>query len=188
MKVAIGGKPEGQRYFLGKNDLWRLQQGNGNAMPLGFGEFVLEIPDLAGAGYLIRQPLDRPRTEVEFQKEGLVVRQTAMVAADRNLLWIRMESEGRPVEVHPVLKVMEGKLGQLSVLHLERAIKHVQGSLIVRDDHHPGSSLMGHLAEQLHHLATAVTVERRRGFVGKNKARVVGQCPGHGDPLLLATG
>jgi hypothetical protein len=109
MKVALGGKPENQRYFLGKNDLWRLQHGYGKSVPVGLGELDLEIPELSGASYRVRQPLGRPRTDAEFRKDGLVLRQTAMVAADRNQLWIHLECEGKAVEVRPVLKILGGR-------------------------------------------------------------------------------
>ena len=44
------------------------------------------------------------------------------------------------------------------------------------------------LPKQLHHLPSAMAVERGGGFVGQNQARLVGQRAGHGDALLLAAG
>lgn len=109
MKVAIGGAPEAQRFHLGKNDLWRLQHGYGKSSPVTFGELVLDIPALKGAGYQVKMPLDDPRAEATFKRGELTVTQRSQVIADRNLLWIRLEAQGGEVEVSPVLKVGEGR-------------------------------------------------------------------------------
>ncbi|MCP5537350.1 MAG: hypothetical protein H7A51_14100 [Akkermansiaceae bacterium] len=109
MKVAIGGAPEAQRFHLGKNDMWRLQHGYGNSSPVTFGELVLDIPALKGAGYRVEMPLDDPRAEATFKRGAVTVTQSSRVLADRNLLWIRLEAQGGEVEVNPVLKVKQGR-------------------------------------------------------------------------------
>ena len=109
MKIALGGDPSSQRYHLSKNDLWRLQNGDGKSSPVAFGELRLEIPALKGAPYELRQPLDAPRTESVHRKGELLVRQSSLVAADRNLLWVRLDAEGGPVDVKSSLHVMGGR-------------------------------------------------------------------------------
>jgi hypothetical protein len=45
-------------------------------------------------------------------------------------------------------------------------VEHVERALVMRDDDDALASLVCHLAEQLHHLAAPLAVERRGGFIG----------------------
>ncbi len=117
LKVALGGTPEEQRFFLAKNDLWRLESGYGSSSPVGFGELLLRIPELEGASYGVAQSWAVPSTVGTFTTSEGTVRTSSMVAATRNLLVLRLEAEGRVFEVDAVLRVASGR-GSLSEVDL----------------------------------------------------------------------
>ena len=56
----------------------------------------------------------------------------------------------------------------------------------MRDQHQGDSLLAARFADQFHDMLLVGTVDVRRGLVGQDQRRTVGQCPGYGDALLLA--
>ncbi len=104
MGVAIGGAPEGQRFFLAKNDYWCL---GGKIGPRVFGVMDVRIPDLAGAQYHVEQSLVDAVTLGTFSKEGLTVRMESWVAATANVLVVRLSSEGGKVAAQVKLPASE---------------------------------------------------------------------------------
>ncbi len=60
--VAIGGPPEAQRFWLAKNDFWRLKSKYNTSGPRVFGGIDIYIPGLKDAGYRIEQELYEPVT------------------------------------------------------------------------------------------------------------------------------
>ncbi len=109
LKVALGGPPQEQRFHLAKNDLWRLESGRGNASPVSLGELAIRVPGLAGASYEVRQSWAEPRTVGTFATAEGILRATSLVAAERNLLVLRLEAEGRAFDVDAVLRVISGR-------------------------------------------------------------------------------
>ena len=110
--VALGGVPEKQHLFLGKNDLWRLQHGNGNASPVPFGHLSMAIPALEGASYKVCQDLYSATTTGIFEGEKTTVRIRCYVAAARNLLVLELTATGRPAKVTLSLEVAQGRGAQ----------------------------------------------------------------------------
>lgn len=115
MKVAIGGPAEEQKFFLSKNDLWRLKSLEGQACPVGFGNLAIRIPDLKGATYKLEQRWDAPETVGTFTRDDLTVRMRSMVAATRNLLILQLEAEGRAVDTEAMLRVVSGRGSETKV-------------------------------------------------------------------------
>jgi alpha-L-fucosidase 2 len=113
MKVGLGGPAEEQRFYLAKNDMWRLKSRYGQSCPVGFGHLAILVPELKGATYNIEQTWADPETVGTFKKEGTTVRVRSMVAATRNLLILELEAEGKTVEGEAVLRVAAGR-GSLS--------------------------------------------------------------------------
>ena len=72
--------------------------------------------------------------------------------------------------------------------HRDDAVAEVVNAAIVRDHDHRAVCLNGHLANQIHHGATARGIERRRRFVAHEQARLVDERAGDGHALLLPAG
>lgn len=97
--VAIGGPPEDQRFYIGKNDFWSEVVQN----PMTVGGVQLSIPALAGASYREEEDLYNADVRGRFAKAGLTVRTSSWVAATENLLVTELESEGGNADVHVTL-------------------------------------------------------------------------------------
>lgn len=109
MTVAIGGGPGDLAFHLGKNDLWRLQHGNGKSSPVPFGRLTLACPALADAGYRVTQDLFSAHTRGCFEGADASLRMDCFVAATENLLVIELEAAGKAFPVHIGLRVAEGR-------------------------------------------------------------------------------
>ena len=92
--VAMGGPPEEQSWYFGKNDFWSLQ-----ASPMSVGGLTLRIPALAGASYRQEQDLANAEVRGTFTKGGLTVRTRSWVAATENLAVTEMAADGGSVTV-----------------------------------------------------------------------------------------
>ncbi|NWK57497.1 hypothetical protein HW115_17905 [Verrucomicrobiaceae bacterium N1E253] len=127
MLAAISGPPQAVVFHLGKNDFWRLQQGNGNAAPQPVGTFTLSTADLVGASYQVNQSLVDATTRLNFDRGDGVLRMESRVLAQENLLLIGLTAEQRSFEVVCGLTAHSGR-GSVSasgdsggVLWIERA-------------------------------------------------------------------
>lgn len=109
MTVAMGGGPSQLRFHLGKNDLWRLQHGNGNASPVPFGQLTLACHGMEGASYTITQDLYSARTSGLFEDMDGTLRLDGYVAATTNLLVIELQRTGKPLTIEVGLHVAEGR-------------------------------------------------------------------------------
>jgi len=87
--VAMGGPPEEQRWYFGKNDFWSLQ-----ASPMSVGGLTLRIPELNGGSYRQEQDISRAEVRGTFTKGGLTLRTRSWVAATENLAVTELAAEG----------------------------------------------------------------------------------------------
>ena len=87
--IAIGGPPEEQRFYFGKNDFWSQQES-----PMSVGGLALSIPDLAGASYRQEQDLLNAEVRGTFTKGNLTVHLRTWTAATENLAVTEMSQEG----------------------------------------------------------------------------------------------
>jgi alpha-L-fucosidase 2 len=87
--IAMGGPPEQQRFYIGKNDFWSQQ-----AFPLTVGGMQLTMPGLSGASYLEEEDLLHAEVRGTFKKAGNTVHTTSWVAATENLFVTKLEVEG----------------------------------------------------------------------------------------------
>ena len=131
MKIAVGGPAEEQRFYIAKNDLWRLKSQIDQSCPVGFGHLAIRIPALKGASYHIEQTWAEPETVGTFKKDGTTVRMRGMVAATRNLLVLELEAEGKTVEGEAVLRVAAGR-GSLSRTE-QRGSVHIGQRAFIED-------------------------------------------------------
>ena len=96
--IALGGPPEEQRWYFGKNDFWSLQ-----ASPMSVGGMALSIPELAGATYRQEQDIAQAEVRGTFTKGGLTVRTRTWVAAAENLAVTELGAEGGSISVTAAL-------------------------------------------------------------------------------------
>jgi alpha-L-fucosidase 2 len=87
--IAMGGPPEQQRFYIGKNDFWSQQ-----AFPLTIGGMQLTMPGLSGASYLEEEDLLHAEVRGTFKKAGTTVHTTSWVAATENLFVTKLEVDG----------------------------------------------------------------------------------------------
>ncbi len=97
--VAIGGPPEQQRFYIGKNDFWSKQ-----ASPLTVGGVQLTIPGLDGASYREEEDLFHAEVRGTFKSAKTTVHTTSWVTATENLLVTKLEADyGSGLEVNAAL-------------------------------------------------------------------------------------
>ena len=97
--LSVGGEAESLRFWINKNDFWRLQNQHIGAQPKLFGWLDLKAPAMQGASYTIEQPLYNPLTHGTFTKDGVTLEFRARVMATENIGWIELEATGKPVEI-----------------------------------------------------------------------------------------
>jgi alpha-L-fucosidase 2 len=104
MAAAIGGPPEAQRYYLAKNDFWRLKSSFDQSGPRPFGILEIRIPALADAAYSITQEFPTAHTKSAFTRPGgAAVTMRSWVAATRNVLVVELAASGSQVDVEATL-------------------------------------------------------------------------------------
>lgn len=99
MLVSVGGPPEAVVFHLGKNDFWRLEQGNGNAAPQPVGTLSLRTIGLSGAGYAVTQSLAEAVTRMTLDRGDGSLRMESRVLAQENMLLVGLTAEQRDFEV-----------------------------------------------------------------------------------------
>jgi alpha-L-fucosidase 2 len=91
--VCVGGPPESQRYWLSKNDFWRLKSLYGSSGPRVFGGIDIDIPALKNADYFIEQNLYDATTVSTFTQKDFVVRMRSRVLATHNIVVIELTTD-----------------------------------------------------------------------------------------------
>ncbi len=96
--VAIGGGPEDQEFYFGKNDFWSQQ-----ASVMSVGSLRLRVPELSGASYREEQSLADAQVVGTFSRPGSVVRMRSWVAAGKNVVVTSVSAEGAAITVNAQL-------------------------------------------------------------------------------------
>jgi len=107
--AVISGKPEAQRYWISKNNFWRLRDGHRMGGPRLFGGLEINIPALADGTYLIEQQIYPAITTARFTKGDTNVVMRSFVAATADFLIIELSVTGAPVEVETRLWAAPGR-------------------------------------------------------------------------------
>ena len=109
--VAIGGPAWAQRYWVSKNDFWKLRKGRrfgGGPAPIG--GLDLNIRDLFRVGaYHVEQDLYSGDTLGTFVSPVRTVKVGSWVAATQNVLVVEISVEGEQTVVEPELWVASGR-------------------------------------------------------------------------------
>jgi hypothetical protein len=127
MLATLSGPPEKLVVHLGKNDFWRLQQGNGNTLPLPVGTLTLQCADLAGAGYQIKQTLADATTQAVFTRSDGALHVDAQVLAQENLLLLGLTAEQRAFQVRCDLAAASGR-GSVSSAGTDQGVPWIERS------------------------------------------------------------
>ena len=109
MGVAIGGPPEAQRFWISKNDFWRIRSVYKQGGPRVFGSLDVSAPGMKGASYLVEQDFYGAVTVSKFTREGTALTMRSLVAATENILIVELSAEGGEVEVALALTPSESK-------------------------------------------------------------------------------
>lgn len=107
--AVISGAPEGQRYWISKNNFWRLKDGHRLGGPRLFGGLEINMPALAGASYLVEQQLFPAVTISRFTKGESTVTMRSLVAATDDVLLVELAVEGKPLDVETRMWAAPGR-------------------------------------------------------------------------------
>ena len=107
--VVISGAPEAQRFWISKNNFWRLKDGHRQGGPRLFGGLEINIPALSGGTYLVEQHLYPAITVSRFTKGESTVTMRCCVAATEDFLLVELAVEGKPLEVETRLWAAPGR-------------------------------------------------------------------------------
>ena len=107
--VVISGRPEAQRFWISKNNFWRLKDGHRQGGPRPLGGVEINIPALAGGTYLVEQQLYPAITVSKFTKGESTVTMRSCVTATDDYLLVELAVEGKPVKVETRLWVAPGR-------------------------------------------------------------------------------
>jgi hypothetical protein len=94
MGVCFGGSPESFRFYLSKNDFWRLKSEYGKSGPRVFGYLDVAIDALKGADYRVEQRVFDGATIAVLTKGDLAVQVRSKVVATENLLVVELSAQG----------------------------------------------------------------------------------------------
>ena len=140
MGLSVGGEAESLRFWINKNDFWRLQNQHIGAQPKLFGWIDIKAPVMQGASYKIEQPIYNPITHGTFTKDGVTLEFRAKVMATANIGWIELEATGKPleIEISTQLTDVELLLPQIGITASRRSSGIEEDTLWLRrhyDDH-----------------------------------------------------
>lgn len=91
--AALAGQPNQQRYYITRNDFWRLKSAYDESFPCLLGTLTLDIPELEGAAYSVRQDLWTASSIADFTKNDTRVTIKSYVPATRNALVVEIKNE-----------------------------------------------------------------------------------------------
>jgi hypothetical protein len=97
--AVISGKPESQRFWISKNNFWRMRDGHRQGGPRLFGGLDINIPALVGASYRIEQDIYPAITTSRFGKDDTTVTMRSYVSATADFLFVELGVTGVAVEV-----------------------------------------------------------------------------------------
>ena len=108
MGVCVSGTPDHQRFWLSKNDFWRLRSQYGESGPRVFGSLDVFAPALVNSSYNVRQELYRPTLTSTFTTPETTLTMESWVAATENVLVVVLSVMGDPTPISVTLNVTGG--------------------------------------------------------------------------------
>ena len=89
--VAIGGTPEQQEFYVGRDDFWSVLRGR--IMPVG--RLQLTIPALQGGSSEVRENIGPADVTASIAEGDNKLKSRSWVAAGRNVFFVQLENTGR---------------------------------------------------------------------------------------------
>ncbi len=114
MGVCLSGPPESLRFYLSKNDFWRLKSKKGQSSPKVFGYLDIATDTLKGAGYHVEQSVVDGVTAGTFKRDGLSIEIKSWVAATENILVVELSSHGGNADIDVALTAATGSASDAS--------------------------------------------------------------------------
>ena len=100
LTMCVGFEADRLRYYLSKNDFWRLRsQADGLSGPRIAGFVDLQIEGFKEAGFTAEQSVKNGITTCRLKKEGERIESRSWVCATRNLIFIELISPVKSVRV-----------------------------------------------------------------------------------------
>lgn len=142
--VAIGGSPDQQEFYVGRNDFWSVLRGS--IMPVG--RLEISIPSLRGAAARLSENIGNADVTGTFDVDGSQLKTKSWVAARQNTLFVRLENSGKaPLDVSAALldgfgqksrETLGGSNGDVSWLKVSPEV--VQATIGGLNEKEPGPS------------------------------------------------
>ncbi len=107
--AVISGNPEAQRFWISKNNFWRLKDGHRQGGPRLFGGLEIDIPALVGGTYHVEQDIYPAITTARFAKGPSTVTIRSCIAATAPVLLVELSASGGPVDVEAKLWAAPGR-------------------------------------------------------------------------------
>ncbi len=106
--VTLAGPPEALRFYLSKNDFWRLKSKAGQSSPKVFGYLDIATDLLKGSSCQLEQSIVDGTTTATFNKDNTTVRIKSWVAAVDNVLVVELSIDGGNVSINVKLTPAKG--------------------------------------------------------------------------------
>jgi len=107
--AVLGGPPEAQKFYLSKNNFWRLKDGHRQGGPRLFGGLDINLPAFTGATYRVAQDIYPALTTSQFTRDGRTVTLRSWVAATADVLLVELSAAGAPADVNLKLWAAPGR-------------------------------------------------------------------------------
>lgn len=99
MAAAISGTADSLKFWLNKNDFWRLQSQYGRCKPVLMGRVEVIIESMKHASYHVEQDLYSAMTSGTFVNSDATVSMRCFLAATQNVVVLELAVEGDPIAV-----------------------------------------------------------------------------------------
>ncbi|MEI6808424.1 MAG: hypothetical protein WCN95_06855, partial [bacterium] len=107
--AVISGPPAAQKFWISKNNFWRLKDGHRQGGPRLFGGLEINIPALSNASYRIEQHIYPAITISRFTNAACSVTMRSLVTATADYILVELSVEGSPVDVETKLWAARGR-------------------------------------------------------------------------------
>src|SRR5690242_5919116 len=116
LSMSLGFKDNTLRYYLAKNDFWRLvSKADGLSGPRVVGFLDIKITGFKESRFSAEQQLSNGLTTCDVYQSGQRLLVKSWVAATDNLIFWELSAKDKPVELSIELKAPENKRAQLKI-------------------------------------------------------------------------
>lgn len=114
LTMSVGYKESNVRYYLSKDDFWRLRsQADKLSGPRVVGFVDISIDEMSNAGFSARQSLENGATTCFLNKNSQTIEATSWVSATNNFIFIELSAINRAARVSIQLTAPENRQSEL---------------------------------------------------------------------------